>query len=235
MHLAILMTNTDHSDFAATHPRDGEKFTQLIRMVRPDWACSVIDIQAGQLPRDLADFDGAMITGSPSSVHDPLPWIAPFLSLIRQLNSAKFPLFGACFGHQAIALALGGGVSVSPQGWVQGLSLNEQRSKTAWTRDLPTPLRLYASHKEYVSRLPDEAIELTRCNGLISGFAIGNHVYTTQHHPEMSHHFITALTELMAPTLSPTAYTKAMNSLRERADQHAFAESVAQFFEQAAQ
>ena len=31
MHLAILMANTDESEFAARHPKDGEKFTQLFR------------------------------------------------------------------------------------------------------------------------------------------------------------------------------------------------------------
>ncbi|WP_293577298.1 type 1 glutamine amidotransferase [Phaeobacter sp.] len=233
MHLAILLTNTDHSDFAAAHPHDSEKFNTLIQSVRPGWRCSLVDIQAGHVPNDLASFDGAMITGSPSSINDPLPWIPAFLSLIRDLDERKFPLFGACFGHQAIAVALGGSVGTVPGGWVQGLTRNEQTSRTRWTAHLPDHVKLFGSHKEYVDRLPKGATELSRCNGLTSGFAIGSHIYTTQHHPEMSPAFIAALTEYMAPTLGAEIHADAMKSLQTGADSLAFAESIAQFFEQA--
>ena len=68
MHLALLMTNTDESDFAQDHPRDGEKFTTLVHLVRPDWRVEVFNVKDGVFPGDITDFDGVMITGSPSSV-----------------------------------------------------------------------------------------------------------------------------------------------------------------------
>lgn len=121
MHLAILVTNTDTSPFAAQHPLDGEKFTRLIHLVRPDWLTTVFQTHQGQFPSDITAFDGAMITGSPASTRSGLPWIAPLLTLIQQMHEIRFPLFGACFGHQAIALALGGAVAKNPNGWVHGL------------------------------------------------------------------------------------------------------------------
>ncbi len=36
MHLAPLMTNTDDSAFAQAYPKDGEKFTGLVHLVRPE-------------------------------------------------------------------------------------------------------------------------------------------------------------------------------------------------------
>ena len=35
MHIAVLVTNTDQSAFAARHPRDAEKFTVLLKGARP--------------------------------------------------------------------------------------------------------------------------------------------------------------------------------------------------------
>jgi GMP synthase-like glutamine amidotransferase len=232
MHLAILMTNTDESDFAARHPKDGEKFADLVHMARPAWQVSVFSVKDGDFPSDIAAFDGAMITGSPASVRDDLPWIAPLMELIREMHARKQPLFGACFGHQAVALALGGALDSNPCGWVQGLTLNALRSTPAWMRELPDPLRLYGSHKECVSALPKGAIQTATSNGMIAGFTIGRHIWTTQHHPEMSHDFITALTKEMQGMLPKEVCAQAMESLADRSDQARFAEALARFFEQ---
>ena len=244
MHLAILVTNTDHSPFAARHPRDGEKFTRLIQMARPDWQATPLQIQAGEMPPDpsafMAKFDGAIITGSPASTRSGLPWIAPLLSLIEKMDAAKFPLFGACFGHQAIALALGGAVDKNPNGWVHGLIPNQSKRALPWTKQLADRFNLYGSHSEYVARLPAKAQESATSTGpdmgpnksLTAGFHIGTHIWTSQHHPEMSHDFITALTDEMQNDLGPTLYAQAKNSLTQQADQAAFAASLAQFFNQ---
>ncbi|WP_417700382.1 type 1 glutamine amidotransferase [Pseudophaeobacter sp.] len=233
MHLAILVTNTDKSSFAAKHPLDEEKFTHLIQMARPDWLCSAFQIHAGDFPADLQAFDGVMITGSPASTRSGLPWIDPLLTLIQNMHAQKLPLFGACFGHQAIALALGGQVAQNPDGWVHGLIRNHMQTRPAWARKLPADFALYGSHSEYVARLPDDAIETAKSRGLNAGFCIGNHIWTSQHHPEMSHDFITALTEEMRPSLGTAAYAQAKDSLRQQADQGLFAQSLAQFFDEA--
>ncbi|MGR3760393.1 type 1 glutamine amidotransferase [Roseobacteraceae bacterium NS-SX3] len=232
MHLAILVTNTDDSVFAAAHPRDGEKFTRLIHMARPRWRCSAFEIKDGEFPKDIAAFDGALITGSPASARSGLPWIAPLLELIRGMHRRRQPLFGACFGHQAIALALGGAIGRNPDGWVHGLTRNRRLHDLPWTGGLPEEVKLYGSHSECVTALPPAAIQTAESGGLVSGFAIGRHIWTTQHHPEMSHGFITALTEEMRETLGPEAHAQALASLEEKSDQAAFAEALARFVEQ---
>ncbi|WP_264213936.1 type 1 glutamine amidotransferase [Leisingera thetidis] len=235
MHLAILMTNTDESDFARARPRDSEKFTRLIQMARPDWRTSVYAAKDGELPEDLSVFDGAMITGSPASVRSGAPWIADLLELIRAAHARRFPLFGACFGHQAIALALGGSVGGNPGGWVHGLTRNRLRNRPDWAAALPEEVKLYGSHSECVCALPPGAVPLAESNGVNAGFTLGRHILTTQHHPEMSHEFITALTWEMRATLGPAVRARALESLRSHADQQAFAQSLACFFEHAAQ
>ncbi|WP_027244560.1 type 1 glutamine amidotransferase [Leisingera daeponensis] len=234
MHLAILMTNTDESDFAQRHPKDGEKFTSLIQMARPDWRATVFAVKDGEFPRDLFDFDGAMITGSPASVRSGAPWISQLLELIRGAHARHFPLFGACFGHQAIALALGGSLDRNPGGWVHGLTRNQLLYRPDWAAGLPDEVKLYGSHSECVSALPESAAALSESNGMNTGFTQGRHIFTTQHHPEMSHDFILALSHEMRDELGPAVHARALNSLAEPSDQHAFAESLACFFEQSA-
>lgn len=232
MHLAILMTNTDSGAFSDRHPKDGEKFTRLVHMARPKWAVTVFSVKDGEFPDDIAEFDGAIITGSPASVRGNLPWIADLLELIRNMNDRRQPLFGACFGHQAIAMALGGQMDVNPNGWVHGLTRNHMVIRPRWTKGLPDEVKLYGSHNECVTALPTGASEVSSSDGILTGFAIGTHIYTTQHHPEMSHHFICALTEEMRATLGPDIHARANDSLKETSDQGVFAESIARFFEQ---
>jgi GMP synthase-like glutamine amidotransferase len=233
MHLAIMVTNTDKSSFAAQHPLDAEKFTRLVHLARPDWQATAFQIHEGQFPMDLDAFDGVLITGSPASTRSGLPWIAPLLELIQQIETAQLPLFGACFGHQAITLALGGSVGKNPNGWVHGLIPNQMRARPTWTQPLPADFKLYGSHSECVTQLPAQARESATSTGLNAGFFIGNHIWTSQHHPEMSPDFIAALTQEMRDDLGPEHYAQAQNSLSQPADQAAFAESLARFFEQA--
>lgn len=234
MHLAILVTNTDDSEFSKRHPRDSEKFADLIHLARPGWRCTAFWVRDGEFPEDIGAFDGAMITGSPASVRSGAPWIAQLMDLIRDMHARRIPLFGACFGHQAIALALGGALDHNPDGWVHGLTRNQLIARPGWAAELPDEVKLYGSHCECVAHLPDGAEPLMQSGPIMTGYTVGSHIITTQHHPEMSHGFITALTEEMRETLSDTEYATACTSLEDHADQAAFAEALARFFEQAA-
>lgn len=237
MQLAILVTNTDDSAFADAHPRDGEKFAAVIQGARPGWRTAAFEVRHGEFPQDLGAFDGAIITGSPASVRSGQPWVTTLSGLIRDMAARRQPLFGACFGHQAVAAALGGAIGNNPDGLVHGLTHNRITARPGWMQDLPEDLRLYGSHYECVTALPEKAALTAVSNGAIAGFAVGTHVWTTQHHPEMSRGFFAALTEemLRAGQLSPAQHARALASLETPADQPAFAEALARFFEQARQ
>ncbi|TNF59798.1 MAG: type 1 glutamine amidotransferase [Rhodobacteraceae bacterium] len=234
MHLAILVTNTDESAFAQRHPKDGEKFPAMLHAVRPDWRFSVWQVKDGDFPATLAGLDGAILTGSPASVHDDAPWIARLMDLIREMDARGLPMFGACFGHQAIALALGGAVGRNPNGYVHGLTHSRLTHRAPWMSDLPDPLRLYGSHVEQVTRLPEGTWPVASSEDCpIAGFVKEARIFTTQHHPEMTPGFIAALTDEMADYLGPDVTARARASLGEPADSLAFATSVARFFEAA--
>jgi GMP synthase-like glutamine amidotransferase len=228
MHITILVTNTDESAFAQAHPRDGEKFMQLLGPVRPDWQFSIFSVKDGAFPAGLADTDGVIVTGSPASVHDPDPWVGQLLETVRHIVQAGIPLFGACFGHQAVALALGGTVARNPTGWVLGL-VNTQMQGLGH-------LRLYAAHLEQVTAPPAGAqIVGATADCPIAAMTIGPRVLTTQYHPEMTHDFIAALTEHLKDTLPARVISTARASLHHRADTDAIAAHIVTFFEAAVQ
>ena len=234
MRLAILMANTDVSDFARGHPDDGQKFSALIATVRPTWECTVFLSRDGEFPENLDAFDGFIVTGSPASVHDGHGWIDQLEGMLRAIVAQKRPLFGACFGHQLIAQALGGTIGPNPGGWVLGCETTHITARQPYMAALPEALNLYAAHVEQITT-PPPGIEVLCGNAAcpIGGFAMGRHVYTTQYHPEMQPGFIAALTQHLEGKLPPEVIEQARASLQQQADTLAFAESIAAFFEQA--
>jgi GMP synthase-like glutamine amidotransferase len=228
MHIAVLVTNTDDSAFAARHPHDGDKFRALLAPLRPDWRFTDYPVKDGVFPATPDGIDGVIITGSPASVHDGAPWIVRLADLIRDMAAQGMPMFGACFGHQAIAKALGGGVDRNPQGWVFGT--------VATVMEGLGPIRLYAAHSEQVTALPRGARVTGSSPGCaVASFAIGTRVMTTQYHPEMSPDFIAALIEELAHKLPPQVVRRARASLARPADTDRIAAAMVAFFETAAQ
>lgn len=224
MRLAILMTNTDESAFAQRYPKDGEKFSDLLWLSRPHWVFKVFSVKDGEFPAHL-DFDGFLITGSPASVHDGAEWITALEHYVRDIVEHKIPLFGACFGHQVIARALGGRVALNPQGWVLG------RVETRFIEGEAT-VPLYAAHKEQVLDVPKGGRVTARTKGCpIAGFAIGTHVLTTQYHPEMTLEFVSALLEEFASEIGHETTRQAATTLTEPTDHQALSEWITAFFD----
>jgi GMP synthase-like glutamine amidotransferase len=75
--------------------------------------------QFEQLPK-VEETDFLVILGGPMSPNDPLEWIEAERNLIKALLAQEKPIFGACFGAQQIAMAVGSSVTKAPYkevGW----------------------------------------------------------------------------------------------------------------------
>lgn len=224
MHIAVLVANTDESAFAQGHPKDGAKFAKLLQGLRPDWRVSAFSVKDGEFPADGLLFDGWIITGSPASVHDSDAWVGRLFGRIKAIVARGEPLFGACFGHQAIAAALGGVVGDNPGGWVFG---------AVDTVMDDAKIRLYAAHSEQVLAGPDGAVVLGgNADCMVGSFAIGSRVLTTQYHPEMTHDFMTALVAEYADKLPADVAARARASLAIAADRDVIAARIVRFFEE---
>lgn len=230
--IAILLTDIDESDFAAQYPDDAEKFCRLLQPLRPLWKFHRIATRNNVFPDSLDPFDGFIITGSPASVHDDRPWIPRLLNLIREADDRRIPVFGACFGHQAIAVALGGSVGRNDFGWGLGIIETTFTSFKPWMRPRLPSVRFYAAHNEQVTALPAGATVLgVDPQNVCGAFSIGNHFFATQHHPEITPDYMAGLLSVMRPDLTIETYEAAKQSLLAAAQGGSFAEWIVRFFE----
>ncbi|MCH9844191.1 MAG: type 1 glutamine amidotransferase [Alphaproteobacteria bacterium] len=237
MKIAILLTSNDTSDFAARFPTDDLKYIALLQPIRPDWQFDCYAIWQDNFPDDILHYDGVIITGSPASVHDADRWIAKLLKLIKQMHQHKVKIFGGCFGHQAIALALDGIVASNQAGYFSiGLETTHFVMKPDFMKNAPDNITLYSVHKEEVVKLPAGATLLGKnqhCQN--AAFIIENHIFTSQYHPEMTADFLIALTYEMQGYLSnerlATARAEFAKGAKGAHQGEAFAQLIVSFFE----
>ena len=235
LRMAVLLTNNDTSAFAAHFPNDGQKVVQLLQPLRPGWTFEVVPVKDGVLPPGPQAFDGYVITGSPASVNDDnLPWVGPLLEFIRALDAARQPLIGLCFGHQAVARALGGKVERNAAGWGLGTAATHWQAERPWMLPAQITTTLMAAHNEQVTRMPEGA----ECLGgsdfcPIGSMQLGQHIWTTQYHPEMPLVFMQALLGYLADKLDTNTMARAHTSLAQAADVPLFGQWMAQFIEHA--
>src|SRR4051812_21603271 len=117
MDVGILCTGAPPPDLA---PSFGDYGAMFGRLLGPGFAPRVYAAAAGELPPCPDAHPAFLITGSAAGVYEPLPWIAPLLGFLREARG-RTKLVGICFGHQAMAEALGGRVEKSERGWGIGL------------------------------------------------------------------------------------------------------------------
>jgi GMP synthase-like glutamine amidotransferase len=234
MRIAILLANNDDSPFSLRFPNDGDKVAGFLLGLRPEWQCRIWAVRDNQFPT-LTDADAFIITGSPASVHDPLPWITRLSGLITHIVAANKPLVGLCFGHQLIAQALGGAVERSASGWRFGVATTHILTSPAWMSPAQCRLRLFASHSEQVTRLPRGAIHLgAGANCPYASYAIGTGVVTTQYHPEFRSEFMKALALEYQGELPEDVLTQGTAELDLATDGALFFVWIARFLESAA-
>ena len=231
MKIAILITCNDKSDFVNRHPDDGEKFSALMSAVRPDWEYCPLPVRNNAFPNSVDEYDGYIVCGSSASVHDNHEWIIRLFHLIRQIDSCGIPLFGCCFGHQAIAKALGGEVSRNNFGWSAGIETTCIVRNEDWMPAESSEIRMHSFHIEQVSDLPAGCrVVGTNPNCPIASFARGDHVFTTQYHPEMTEPFARELVEDMADELGD-GLAGARKDVAKETQGPEFATWLARFFE----
>lgn len=189
--IAILETGAPP---AALQHRFGDYPLMMTKMLGPGFEVEVFDVKAGGLP-DPEAFDGAMITGSASGVYDGDPWIAELLDWIRDAWG-RTKLVGICFGHQAMAQALGGQVEKSERGWGIGLHTYRVEGAEPWMTGGPPSLAIPVSHQDQVVIAPPGArVTIASDFTPYAGLAWDDGAISFQCHPEFSPAYAAALVE----------------------------------------
>jgi len=232
LRIAILNNNTDRSAFAQGFPDDGQKVAAGILPWRPNWQCEVWQASAGQFPVDPSVYQAWVLTGSVASVNEGQPWMLKLAELVRGLHERRVPLVGLCFGHQMVAHALGGVVGGSPQGWRVGTARTHYTETRAFMQPPRAQLNLFAAHQEQVLQAP-------ACARVIGGddfapasaLAVGDHIFTTQYHPELSRDFMRALLVEHGSYWASDLVARARMQIEEPVDAAMFMRWLVQFLE----
>ncbi|HSG27505.1 MAG TPA: type 1 glutamine amidotransferase [Candidatus Krumholzibacterium sp.] len=161
--------------------------------------CEFPDV--GELKRDEA---GVMISGSYGPVWMERDWIGPLFDFIRLLHRNDIWLLGVCFGHQAIAAALGGEVSVNSRGREMGtemIHLTPEGEKSPLLAGLGQGTRVNIMHLTHVTRMPEGAVRLAYNRMTpVQAFRLGRS-FGYQPHPEFTPRQLRQLVDMFAPVL----------------------------------
>ena len=114
--LSIIETGRPPATIEGNWPLYPAMFETLMAPHLPHWSYQAIALSEGEALPDPATLDAILHTGSPAGVYDDAPWMAPLMNFIRGARRAGTPQIGICFGHQAIAHALGARVEKSDKG-----------------------------------------------------------------------------------------------------------------------
>jgi GMP synthase-like glutamine amidotransferase len=208
--IAILETGAPPPRLAARHGDYPAMFRDLLG---EGFAFETFDVQAGQWPDPMA-FDAAIITGSAAGVYETDAWIGDLLDWIRAAKG-RTRLVGVCFGHQAMAQALGGRVEKSARGWGVGLHRYEVATSEPWMSPIAAAVAIPASHQDQVIEKPAEARVILRSDFTpFAGLAWGEDAISMQAHPEFTPAFATELTAGRHDRIDPGLVARAVDSLK---------------------
>ena len=185
MNINILLCDTFPGLLPANIPSHASMFFNMFDSINTNINYKIFNVFDGQLPNKVANNELYIITGSRAGAYEDIPWVKELLSFIRQVHKKQTPLIGICFGHQAIAQALGGLVRKSEKGWGTGARQSEIVHPDALKHFPSGSMCLFYNHHDQVVQLPPEAeLYATSSFCVNDGFVVGKHILTFQGHPE---------------------------------------------------
>jgi GMP synthase-like glutamine amidotransferase len=230
MKIGIIVCDTVEPILSAEY---GEFADMIMATLSPhgEFEYELFDAVAGVLPAKDDQCQGYIITGSTHDSYADIPWLHQLAEWIRHCDQQKKLLAGICFGHQIIALALGGKVEKSHKGWGLGISRNTLHQRPDWMNSDKDILQLLVSHQDQVIQLPP-SVEVIASSDFCPYFMLSkdNHILTVQGHPEFSVEFEKQLLVRKKTLISEKAYQTAIDSLALSLDSSDIMKWFATFF-----
>lgn len=150
-----------------------------------------VELDEGDEIPDLSPYDLLVVMGGPMDVwqEDIHPWLMSEKAAIRQwVIELERPYLGICLGHQLLAAALGGKVTMMsrPEVGIAEVELTEIGRRDALLAGFDRRFDTFQWHGAEVSRLPQDAVVLASnaaCG--VQALRWGRHAYGFQYHCEI--------------------------------------------------
>ncbi|MGJ7517752.1 amidotransferase [Pseudomonas baetica] len=233
--LSICILETDHlrPELLDEFHGYGRMFQQLFERQPIPVRVTVCNVVDGEYPPDDQRFDAYLITGSKADAFGDAPWITVLRDYLLQRYRTGDKLLGICFGHQLLALALGGECGRSQQGWGLGVHHYQVLDQQPWMTPKRDGFDLLVSHQDQVSALPPGAQLLASSPFCpMAAYRIGDQVLCFQGHPEFVEPYAQGLLDLRRGVYGEALYGEATASFKNGNDGALIAQWMLQFLTQ---
>lgn len=226
--VAIYLTNPWPENAGPGDQHYGEMFEDMLGPKMAGTTFVHFDNVAGEFPDDPSAFDAVVITGSSAFVTDGDSWIKTLLAHIRIVDETRTKLFAVCFGHQAVAAALGG--KVADRDIVLGTPEIRVTHPKDWMQPATDKLRLFAGNFHQVTEVP-ETLEVLASHPACPAamMAKGEHLMTVQFHPEFSAEYMHGYVDFISARISDEVAATGRRDIDRGADGAVFADWAAAF------
>lgn len=234
MKIGILQTDSVREEFQPAFGDYPDMFMRLLNQAtNTPLTFEIYDIVAEQFPKEIDDCDAYLITGSRFSVYEDLAWIHRLRNFVVALDAVQKKLVGICFGHQLIALALGGKAELAQVGWGVGAYTSEVTKMASFMEPTLSKFTALVSHQDQVTSLPEGAECLASSDFCpFAMIQIGNHILTFQGHPEFPVDYSRGLMEVRKDVLGESIFIEGIQSLIKKTDERILARWILNFFKQ---
>jgi len=232
MKLTIIETGLPPETLRADWPTYPAMFEALISQVDDSFTYETISLVQGAPLPDPTTLDGVIHTGSAYGVYDDVAWMPQLMDFIREAAEVKTPQFGVCFGHQAMAQALGGRAEKSDKGWGLGRHAYETPHRPDWMASGPESFTLAVSHQDQVTAIPEGTLVTARSDFCeYAGLAYESSPSASfQGHPEFDAGFCSALHESRRALIGDELVDAALESFAQPLTRVPVARWMADFF-----
>lgn len=184
--------------------------------LRRGQAC-VIDVQAGEpLPQDRRAYAGIMVSGSADMVSAQAGWMMTTAAWLRETVDRDMPVLAVCFGHQLLALALGGKVGPNPKGLEGGtVEIELAAEGDQLFGAMPKRANIQAHHYETVLEPPKVSEILARNDGdRCQVLRHAPRAWGVQFHPELTMPMMEVLMDALATEDDQHGHRQMRDTLR---------------------